>query len=63
MTSSDPEDEDESIQVDLDLLLTHIQKTVLILAQALNTMTYYKTILKEKAYILGEKDFLLGKDF
>ena len=63
MTSPDPEAEDESIQVDLDLLLTHIQKTVLILAQALNTMSYYKTILKEKADILGEKDFLLGKDF
>ena len=78
VTSSDHEDEDESIQVDLDLLLTHIQKTVLILAQALNTMTYdsrfnalsvimalieAKSILKEKADILGEKDFLLGKDF
>ena len=78
VTSSDHEDEDESIQVDLDLLLTHIQKTVLILAQALNTMTYHrrfnafsvimaqaeaKSILKEKADILGEKDFLLGKDF
>ena len=78
MTSSDHEDEDESIQVDLDLLLTHIQKTVLILAQALNTMTYHRrfnalsvimaqteanSIHKEKANILGEKDFLLGKDF
>ena len=78
VTSSDHEDEDESIQVDLDLLLTHIQKTVLILAQALNTMTYdrrfnalsvmmvqteAKSILKEKADILGEKDFLLGKNF
>ena len=76
--SSDPEDEDESVQVDLDLLLTHIQKAVLILAQGLNTMTYHgqfnalsfimaqteaKSILKEKADILGEKDFLLGKDF
>ena len=39
VTSSDHEDEDESIQVDLDLLLTHIQNTVLILVQALNTMT------------------------
>ena len=35
VTSSDHEDEDESIQADLDLLLTHIQKTVLILGQAL----------------------------
>ena len=61
--SSDPEDEDESVQVDLDLLLTHIQKTALILAQALKTMTYYKSILKEKADILDEKDFLLGKEF
>ena len=26
-------------------------------------MTYYKSILKEKANILGEKDFLLSKDF
>ena len=78
VTSSDYEDEDESIQVDLDLLLTHNQKTVLILAQALNTITYHrrfnvlsvlmtqteaKSILKEKAVILGEKDYLLGKDF
>ena len=67
-----------SIQVDLDLLLTHIQITILILAQAWNTMFYQrrfnalsvkmaqteaKTILKEKADILGETDFLLGKDF
>ena len=67
-----------SIQADLDILLTHIQITVLILAQALNTMFYQrrfnalsvimaqteaKYILKEKADILGEKDFLLGKDF
>ena len=37
--TSDHEDEDGSIQVDLDLLLTHIQKTILILTQALNTMT------------------------
>ena len=73
MTSSDHEDEDESIQVYLGLSLTHIQKTVLILAQALNTMTYHrrfnassvimaqteaKSILKEKVDILGEKDFL-----
>ena len=77
VTSSDHEDEDESIQVDLDLLLTHIKKTVLILLQALNTMTYHrfnvlfvimakagaKYILKEKADILGVKDCLLGKDF
>ena len=57
-------------QVDLDLLFTYIQKTVLILAQALNTMTYHgrfkelsiimaqteaKSILKEKADILSEK--------
>ena len=72
--TSDHEDEDGSIQVDLDLLLTHIQKTILILTQALNTMTYHrrfiimaqteaKSILKEKADILGEKDCLLGKDF
>ena len=69
VTSSDYEDEDESIQVDLDLLLNHNQKTVLILAQALNTITYHrrfnalpvlmaqteaKPILKEKADILGE---------
>ena len=39
VTSSDHEDEDESIQDDLDFLLSHVQKTVLILAQALNTMT------------------------
>ena len=66
MTSSDHEDEDESIQVYLGLSLTHIQKTVLILAQALNNMTYHrrfnassvimaqteaKSILKEKADI------------
>ena len=78
VTSSNHEDEDESIQVDLDHLLIHIQKTVLILAQALNTMTYHRrfnalsvimaqteanSIHKEKANILGEKDFLLGKDF
>ena len=65
-------------QVDLDLLFTYIQKTVLILAQALNTMTYHrpfnalsvimakteaKSILKEKADILDEKDCLLGKNF
>ena len=37
VTSSDHEDEDESIQIDLDILLTYIQKTVLILAQALHT--------------------------
>ena len=72
--TSDHEDEDGSIQVDLDLLLTHIQKTILILTQALNTMTYHrrfiimaqteaKSILKEKADILNEKDCLLGKDF
>ena len=75
MTSSDHEDEDESVQVDL---LIHIQKTVLSLAQALNTMTYHrrlntlsfimaqteaKLILKEKADILSEKEFLLGKNF
>ena len=78
VTSSDHEDEHESIQVDLDLLFTHIQKTVLILAPPLNTMTYNrrfnalfvimaqteaKSILKKKADILGEQDFLLGKDF
>ena len=65
-------------QVDLDLLFTYIQKTVLILAQALNTMTYHgrfkelsiimaqteaKSILKEKADILSEKGYLLCKDF
>ena len=75
VTSSDHEDEDESIQVDLDLLLTHIQNTVLILVQVLNTMTYHrrfnalfvlkvqtepKCILKEEADILGEMDCLLG---
>ena len=75
VTSCDHEDEDESIQVDLDFLLTHIQKTDLILAQALNALTYHnalsiiipqteaKSILKEKTDILREKDFLLGKDF
>ena len=79
VTSSDHEDKDESIQIFyLDFLLTQIQKTVLILAQALNTMTYHrrcnalsvimgqnetKSIFKEKAEILGEKDFLLGKNF
>ena len=43
VTSSDHEDKDESIQIFyLDLLLTQIQKTVLILAQALNTMTYHR---------------------
>ena len=77
VTSSDHKDEDDSIQVDLDLLLTHIKKTVLILVQALKTMTYHRFnvlfvikakagaryILKEKADILGEKDCLLGKDF
>ena len=79
VTSCDHEDKDESIQIFyLDLLLTQIQKTVLILAQALNTMTYHrrcnalsvimgqnetKSVFKEKAEILGEKDFLLGRDF
>ena len=78
VTPSDHEDEDESIQIDLDILLTYIQKTVLILAQALHTMTYHrrfnalsiiiaqteaKSILKKKADILGQKDCLLGKDF
>ena len=78
VTSSDHEDEYELTQFDLDLLLTQIQKTVLILAQALNTMTYHrrfnalsvimaqteaKSFLKEKVDTLGDKDFLLGKDF
>ena len=78
VTSSYHEDEDDSIQIDLDPLLTHIKKPVLILVQALNTMTYHrrfnalsvimthtkaKSILKEKADLLGEKDCLLGKKF
>ena len=78
MTSSDHKDGDNSMQADLDLLLTHIQEKVLILAKALNTMTYHKrfntlfiimaqivakSILKEKADILSEKHCLLGKDF
>ena len=42
VTSSNHEHENESIQVDLDPLLAHIQKAVLILAQALNTMTYHR---------------------
>ena len=42
VTSSDHEDEDKSIQVDLHILLTHIQETCFILAQALNTMTYHR---------------------
>ena len=73
VTSSYHEDEDDSIQIDLDPLLTHIKKPVLILVQALNTMTYHrrfnalsvimthtkaKSILKEKADLLGEKSFL-----
>ena len=77
MTSSDHGNEDESIQVDLDLLFTNIQKAVLILAQALNTMAYHrqfnalsiimvqteaKSILKEKADILDEKNCVLGKE-
>ena len=41
VTSSYHEDEDESIQIDLDLLLTHIQKPVLILVQALKRLTIY----------------------
>ena len=44
VTSTYHEDEGESIQVDLDLLVSHIQKTVLIIAQALNTMTYHKNL-------------------
>ena len=62
----------DPVRVDLYLLLSHTKKFVLVLSQALNTMTYHrrfnalsvimtqpeaKTILKEKADVLGISDF------
>ena len=73
-----PSDEGESISVNLEGLLSYTQQTVLVLGQALNTVSYHrkynalsvlmspneaKTTIREEGDLLGKKDILLGNEF
>ena len=73
-----PSDEGESVSVNLEGLLSYTQQTVLVLGQALNTVSYHrkynalsvlmspneaKTTIREEGDLLGKKDTLLGNEF
>ena len=73
-----PSDEGESVSVNLEGLLSYTQQTVLVLGQALNTVSYRrkynalsvlmspneaKTNIRGEGDLLGKKDILLGNEF
>ena len=62
-----PSDEGESVSVNLEGLLSYTKQTVLVLGQALNTVSYHRKYnalsVLMSPNLLGKKDTLLGNQF